>query len=89
MTVKVDGYTLDAICQYVNENYPQFLGVQPDNIVSFRVVDSFIVVLIDCGIKGTPKFMILADKLKDALRPVPEAKPKVKAINGRRKRGKK
>lgn len=69
MIIKIDGYTLDAICQYVNENYPQFSEVQVSNVVSTRIEDSFVIVLIDCGIKGTPKFRIPAEKLEFMVKP--------------------
>lgn len=84
MIVKIDGYTLDAICQYVNENYSQFSEVQVGNIVSTGIENSFLIVLIDCGIRGTPKFRIPVEKLEFMVKPEVKSKS-----NGRRKRGKK
>lgn len=54
-----------AICQYLNEN-PQgdFPIMKPDNIIALRIFEDSIITLIDCGIKGTPKFTIPADKLE-------------------------
>jgi len=73
MTVKVDDYTLSAICQYLNKNYPQFGEIKTSSIVSFKVEDSSIItVLADCGIKGIPKFRIPFEKLEPEPKPEPE-----------------
>lgn len=72
MAVTVDDYTLSAICQYLNENYPQFGEMKTSSIVSFRVEDSTIIILVDCGIKGTPKFRIPFEELEPEVEPEPE-----------------
>jgi hypothetical protein len=67
--IEIDDYTKDAICQYFNENYPQFPGAEVKDILSTRVEDSDIIVLMDCGIKGIPKITIRADKLQFVTKP--------------------
>ena len=79
----------DAICQYLNEN-PQgdFPVMEAKNIITLRISEDNIITLVDCNIKGVPKFTIPADKLEFNPKPISELKPKVKrSVNGRRKRG--
>jgi hypothetical protein len=78
-------YVKEAICQWLNDN-PQgdFPAIRMDNVVALRIIDTDIIALIDCGIKGVPKFVIPAEKLEFKPKPVPEPQPKKPAT--RRKR---
>ncbi len=82
-------YVKVAICQYLNGNSQgDFPEIQVENIIALRVTDNgAIVTLIDCGIKGTPKFTIPSDKLEFNPKPIePKPKKQKKSTNGRRKR---
>ncbi len=48
-----------SICQYLNEN-PQgnFPEIKENMIVALRILNDTVACLVDCGIKGTPKFTI-------------------------------
>jgi hypothetical protein len=68
-------YVKEAICQYLNENSQgDYSAMEPENIVSLRIFEDNIVVLIDCGIKGTPRFTVPADKLEFNPKPVSKVK---------------
>lgn len=64
-------YVKQAICQYLNSNSQgDFPEIQVENVIALRVTNNgAIVTLIDCGIKGTPKFTIPSDKLEFNLKP--------------------
>ena len=57
-------YILKAVCQYVNQNHPEFPDIQIGDILSSRIQDDFILVLADCGIKGIPRFIVSIDDLR-------------------------
>lgn len=95
---KIDRNSLETVCQYVNDanqnsgaDFPVF---NVEDIVSATVNAGTIVVLVDCGIKGVPKFAVSAEqlekwytKIEPTSPPEVEPKPKRQPANGRRKRG--
>jgi hypothetical protein len=78
-------YVKGAICQWLNDNSQgDFPAMKTDAVITLRIIDTDIIALIDCGIKGVPKFTIPAEKLEFKPEPVPEPQPKKPAT--RRKR---
>jgi hypothetical protein len=79
MMINLDSeqYVKEAICQWLNDNSQgDFPAIKMDNVVALRIIDTNVIALIDCGIKGVPKFVIPAEKLEFKPKPVPEPQPK-------------
>ena len=77
-TIDSQTHTKDAICQWLNENSQgDFPKIKSEDIISLRILENDVIALVDCGIKGVPKFTIPTNRL--------EFNPKPKATNGRRK----
>lgn len=81
-------YVKEAICQWLNNNSQgDFPTMKTEDVITLRVVDTDIIALINCGVKGTPKFTIPAEKLEFMPKPKKvDVKPKSKPPTTRRKR---
>ena len=87
---------LQAACDYINENAAELHGTEKldlggditsDNVMTSEVSDSHIVLVVDRGIKGAPKYTIpLAALEKARVAPKPAAKPRAKKAAAKKKK---